>query len=186
MVGYTIIEAFNIMNEIPVVHTKYNESDFLPAPGIPSSQTEEYYIKSNLQTFSQSFDSNGDIPYYADIEIYYQNFLVLNLLTKLGGALTLALTVYTFLFGSMQISPWGKIHQFRFSPFYFMTRNKIHEEFNIIPLIKNDLLKNSSNISQELQINIMQDKINNLEKFLRDYIINIEMLENIDQDKIVV
>ncbi|KAF0543329.1 hypothetical protein F8M41_004110 [Gigaspora margarita] len=44
--------------------------------GIPSSQTEEYYIKSNLQTFSQSFDSNGDIPYYADIEIYYQNFLV--------------------------------------------------------------------------------------------------------------
>ncbi|RIB26529.1 hypothetical protein C2G38_2163196 [Gigaspora rosea] len=84
--------------------------------GIPSSQIEEYYIKLNLQTFSQSFGSTGNTPYYADIEIFYQNFLVaieqefkklkyllnlhyyaLNLLSKLGGALTLALTVVVYL-----------------------------------------------------------------------------------------
>ncbi|CAG8749100.1 6518_t:CDS:2, partial [Gigaspora rosea] len=65
--------------------------------GIPSSQIEEYYIKLNLQTFSQSFGSTGNTPYYADIEIFYQNFLALNLLSKLGGALTLALTVVVYL-----------------------------------------------------------------------------------------
>ncbi|CAG8588182.1 189_t:CDS:2 [Paraglomus occultum] len=130
---------------------------------------------------------------YGTVNISPNSFLnkhVLGSLGLLGGAWSLAITAYTSLFGSKLLTPWGIIHSYCCC-FVRSTRPRLGELFPVLPLQSSRLLDNSSTLdvltsSSNLSFQdnrTLQQRLDALELFLKDYVVDQKYLEHLNAKK---
>ncbi|PKK60105.1 hypothetical protein RhiirC2_793825 [Rhizophagus irregularis] len=114
----------------------------------------------------------SDTEFNSEVRVY----TLFGILGTLGGVWSLMLIVYAFLFGMKRIEPWGLIHKYGWC-FASRTKIKLRKELKKIPFI------NQSNLNNESKI---EERLYSLENFLRENVINVELLDNMnnnDNDK---
>ncbi|CAG8444709.1 8835_t:CDS:2 [Cetraspora pellucida] len=108
------------------------------------------------------------------IETGFDITTVLNSLGLLGGAWSLAAVAYKLLFGDDAIQPFGLVQKYGY--FYKKTQKKLTKFLSTFPLIQ---IPDPSNNIDENRVELLERKINNLELFLRDYVVEVQQLDKI-------
>ncbi|RIB13441.1 hypothetical protein C2G38_2248857 [Gigaspora rosea] len=121
----------------------------------------------------------------ATIETEQRSHTILSSLGLIGGVWSLAICVYKLLFGDDAIRPFGLIQKHGY--FYERTQKKLSKFLSTLPLIQ--LLDSSKNIDDddESRVDQLEKQINDLELFLRDYVVDAQQLDktyiNNERDK---
>ncbi|CAG8463222.1 21123_t:CDS:2 [Gigaspora rosea] len=104
----------------------------------------------------------------------------------IGGAWSLAVCVYKLLFGDDAIRPFGLIQKYGY--FNQRTQKKLSKFLSTLPLVQ--ILDSSKNIvddDDESRVDQLEKQINDLELFLRDYVVDAQQLDkahiNNERDK---
>ncbi|CAG8598820.1 13619_t:CDS:2 [Ambispora gerdemannii] len=157
--------------------------------GIPASYSKETYLTSTFEPdYSQAelFDAKE----YAVIDIRPRSYMVERFreqrsktflvgLGLFGGVWVIATGVYACLFGTNALQPWGLIHRYCF-PNY--NNNHIRTRFPTIPLLSSATNRNfpttNNPESDDAIRSRLEQRINVLELFLKDYVVNAGYLEN--------
>ncbi|RIB22797.1 hypothetical protein C2G38_2173011 [Gigaspora rosea] len=93
----------------------------------------------------------------------------------LGGAWSIAVVIYKLLFGDDAIQPFGLTQ--KHGCFYKKSQKKITKFLPTFPLVQ--LPSTSNNIDDENRAEQLEKKINDLELFLRDYVVEVQQLDKI-------
>lgn len=109
------------------------------------------------------------------IEIEQRTHTVLNSLGLLGGAWSLAAVVYKLLFGDDTIQPFGLVQKYGY--FYKKTQKKLTKVLSTFPLVQ--IPDSSNNIDDKNRAEQLDKKIDNLELFLRDYVVEVQQLDKV-------
>ncbi|CAG8511841.1 15568_t:CDS:2 [Funneliformis caledonium] len=154
--------------------------------GLPSYD-EQPFIVSDLQSMPL-LDEDRDRP-----EVYFSKFVLtvatfqiqveterrirtlLGVFGIVGGASSIAMALYTFLFGANLFRPWGYTQAYCCGLSY-RTYNKLKNSFPVLPLVNSSSLMTKPNPSLQ-DIKELQDRLNSLEMFLKEYVIDVNYLE---------
>ncbi|CAG8650687.1 27787_t:CDS:2 [Gigaspora margarita] len=93
----------------------------------------------------------------------------------LGGAWSIAIVIYKLLFGDDAIQPFGLTQKHGY--FYEKSQKKITKLLPTFPLVQ--LPGTSNNIDDENRAEQLEKKISDLELFLRDYVVEVQQLDEI-------
>ncbi|CAG8613124.1 10656_t:CDS:2, partial [Dentiscutata heterogama] len=107
------------------------------------------------------------------IETEQRTHTILSSLGLLGGVWSIATIAYKLLFGDDSIQPFGLIQ--KFGHFNKLNQKKLTEHLSTIPLVQGSF----NNIDGENRVVRLDKKINNLELFLRDYVVEVQQLDKI-------
>ncbi|KAF0550195.1 hypothetical protein F8M41_024941 [Gigaspora margarita] len=152
------------------------------------------YLTSRKEVTQHLTELRGDI--FTDIsvsldfdtttvETEQRSHTILSSLGLIGGAWSLAVCVYKLLFGDDAIQPFGLIQKRGY--FYARTQKKLTKFLSTIPLVQ--LLDPSKNfdVDDESRIDQLEKQINDIELFLRDYVVDAQQLDkayiNNERDK---
>ncbi|RIB25009.1 hypothetical protein C2G38_2139000 [Gigaspora rosea] len=119
------------------------------------------------------------------VETEQRSHTILSSLGLIGGAWSLAVCVYKLLFGDDAIRPFGLIQKRGY--FYEQTQKRLTKFLSTLPLVQ--LLDSSKNIDDddESRVDQLEKQINDLELFLRDYVVDAQQLDkayiNNERDK---
>ncbi|RIB21951.1 hypothetical protein C2G38_2175166 [Gigaspora rosea] len=152
------------------------------------SDSENVYLKENISSvFLQSITQSNTY------EVLTGD--VLNSLGLLGGAWSLAAVAYKLLFdktfidvkiakkafqlhenmGDDTIRPFGLVQKYGY--FYKKTQKKLTKVLSTFPLIQ--IPNSSNNIDDKNRAEQLEKKIDNLELFLRDYVVEVQHLDKV-------
>ncbi|RIB24704.1 hypothetical protein C2G38_626474 [Gigaspora rosea] len=153
--------------------------------GITPHLDKYYYISIdtqilvNLNGTSYSTLIISPLNYYLHKATEQRNLTLFRSFGLVGGAWTLLTSIYIFLFGTNLLQPFGFIQS---SCLRSQASKKLKESLDI-PLFSShpDRLKHE-NIDEELSLQL-QRRIDTLETFLREYIIDTENYESIISPK---
>ncbi|RIB24993.1 hypothetical protein C2G38_2167035 [Gigaspora rosea] len=140
------------------------------------------YITSRMEVARMQYDSITIVNVQPEfdittVETEQRSHTVLNSLGLIGGAWSLALCAYKILFGDDAIRPFGLL--LNRSYFNKRTQKKLTKFMSTYPLVH--LLDSSNNIDDEddeSRVDHLEQKINDLELFLRDYVVEAQQLDN--------
>ncbi|RIB25004.1 hypothetical protein C2G38_2138997 [Gigaspora rosea] len=120
------------------------------------------------------------------VETEQRSHTILSSLGLIGGAWSLAVCVYKLLFGDDAIRPFGLIQKYGY--FNQRTQKKLSKFLSTLPLVQ--ILDSSKNIvddDDESRVDQLEKQINDLELFLRDYVVDAQQLDkahiNNERDK---
>ncbi|KAG9287579.1 hypothetical protein G9A89_019640 [Geosiphon pyriformis] len=169
--------------------------------GVPPARTDKnHYMIANFETLPFVAVNNSAKNLYARMEIGLMstelsvikersNSTILGMLSALGGAFTIGAGIYTLCFGIELKTPWG-IAQ-RIPGIKGTVRKTLNQEFGLhIPFAKRSPIGKTIKMmgSTEERIaflehynNTLEERQNNLELFLKDYIVDVRYLENIKE-----
>ncbi|CAG8821774.1 8270_t:CDS:2, partial [Cetraspora pellucida] len=108
---------------------------------------------------------------------------ILNALGLFGGAFGLITSFYALLFGADTIKPWGLVqkHLFKVNQ---IVKDKLLVTLESMPFISH-LTNDTNDLKDEILINQLEKRLDLLQLFLRDYVVNVQYLEKIQQSNIV-
>ncbi|CAB4416561.1 unnamed protein product [Rhizophagus irregularis] len=101
--------------------------------------------------------------------------------STLCGAWGLAAAMYSLLFGADTIRPWGIVQSYCYG-FSRLTRRKLKETLPIIPFYDKSYTDANHDLSLDEKIELiplLQSRIDSLELFLREYVVDVNYLDNI-------
>ncbi|CAI2179852.1 6883_t:CDS:2 [Funneliformis geosporum] len=169
---------------------KVINSEYKATLGISPTYDEIPYILSNIQTEPIENDklTNGVLSsivllnvqyFFIKIETEQRTRTVFSIFGLVGGAYGIASTIYIILFGTNVIRPWGCVHHS--CGLRGRTHNKLRKELTVIPLVQNlGVSSNPQEISRELIA--LQSRVNSLEVFLREYVVDVKYMEGLKDD----
>ncbi|CAI2164430.1 5934_t:CDS:2 [Funneliformis geosporum] len=149
--------------------------------GIKPTYYRQYYLMSSIQSVPIDFNT-GDL-FESGVLLVVQNHLIkketeqrtrtfFRFFGLVGGAWGLAAVFYAALFGVDLIRPWGCV-QFYCCGLRNSTYNKLKKTLPIIPLI------NSSESPPPSSGDVaLQQRVEAIEVFLREYVVDVNYLEN--------
>ncbi|CAG8651398.1 10170_t:CDS:10 [Funneliformis caledonium] len=162
--------------------------------GFEPTYYKQNYLLANSQNIPLDFEV-GEI-FASQITLTVQNFLItketelrhetnFSMLALVGGAWSLAAALYAALFGVDLIRPWGWV-QFYCCGVRKKARNKLIKSLPVIPLINNSERPQpptSRDISRDEHA-ALQRRVDALEVFLREYVVDVNYLEAVRVVKI--
>ncbi|CAI2166479.1 7593_t:CDS:10 [Funneliformis geosporum] len=167
--------------------TKYIKRSIIPSwisdIGLFFNHKESAYIKAKFiqGVFVAESERLSGIKVKPDsfinhIETEQITSTYLGMIGVIGGAWGLVVAFYAFLFGASSIHPWGFIqsHCYGIKP---KTQSKLRESLSILPLTDSSLHSTTNEISVE-------ERLRSLEILLREYVIDVEYLQRIENSKI--
>ncbi|CAB4495224.1 uncharacterized protein OCT59_010266 [Rhizophagus irregularis] len=155
--------------------------------GIPSKYETQSYIESTLLPLPNGTSNNmvmmSITPKGAIIQIdrEIRTHTYLSGMGLLGGAWGLAAAMYSLLFGADTIRPWGIVQSYCYG-FSRLTRRKLKETLPIIPFYDKSYTDANHDLSLDEKIELiplLQSRIDSLELFLREYVVDVNYLDNI-------
>ncbi|CAI2168322.1 18060_t:CDS:10, partial [Funneliformis geosporum] len=163
--------------------TKYIKRSIIPSwisdIGLFFNHKESAYIKAKFiqGVFVAESERLSGIKVKPDsfinhIETEQITSTYLGMIGVIGGAWGLVVAFYAFLFGASSIHPWGFIqsHCYGIKP---KTQSKLRESLSILPLTDSSLHSTTNEISVE-------ERLRSLEILLREYVIDVEYLQRIE------
>ncbi|CAG8760156.1 36901_t:CDS:2 [Gigaspora margarita] len=133
-----------------------------------SLYAENVYLKENISSiFLQSITQSNTYQVLPGD--------VLNSLGLLGGAWSLAAVAYKLLFGDDTIQPFGLVQKYGY--FYKKTQKKLTKVLSTFPSVQ--IPDPSNNIDVKNRAEQLEKKIDNLELFLRDYVVEVQQLDKV-------
>ncbi|RIA80025.1 hypothetical protein C1645_839419 [Glomus cerebriforme] len=163
--------------------------------GIPPTYIQIPYITSNLLATSNPYNGTNPKMFVISIKPTSGSIQVdrevrthtyLGGLGLMGGAWGLATAIYAMLFGVDTLRPWGIVQSYCCG-FSRLTKNKLKNTFPIIPFFSKSYLDNKNHLSKfdlsldekiEL-VSILQSRIDSLELFLQEYVVDVNYLNGI-------
>ncbi|CAG8633899.1 15235_t:CDS:2 [Dentiscutata heterogama] len=149
------------------------------------------YITSTIESTLIS-NTTGTQTLFSTINFEPQSFIVqvdtdqrlknvLNSLGLFGGAFGLITSFYTLLFGTGVIKPWGFVqrHLFKVNK---IVQNKLVNTLESMPFISH-LTHDADNFKDDLSVEKLEKRLDLLQLFLRDYVVNVQYLEKIQQSE---
>ncbi|KAF0550198.1 hypothetical protein F8M41_024944 [Gigaspora margarita] len=108
---------------------------------------------------------------------------VLSSLGLFGGVFGLVTSFYALLFGTGAIKPWGLVqrHLFKVNQ---IVQDKLLSTLESMPFISH-LTHDTNDLDDDLSIEKLEKRLDLLQLFLRDYVVNVQYLENIQQSDTV-
>ncbi|RGB29339.1 hypothetical protein C1646_766736 [Rhizophagus diaphanus] len=157
--------------------------------GIPSKYETQSYIESTLLPIPISNVTSNNMllmsimPKGAIIQIdrEIRTHTYLSGIGLLGGAWGLAAAMYSLLFGADTIRPWGIVQSYCYG-FSRLTRRKLKETLPIIPFYEKSYTDANHDLSFDEKIELiplLQSRIDSLELFLREYVVDVNYLDDI-------
>ncbi|GES78850.1 galactose oxidase [Rhizophagus clarus] len=161
--------------------------------GIPPTYENISYIASTL-TSSPLVDASNDQPSVnidiksrgntVQIDKEVRTHTYLNGMGLMGGAWGLAVAIYALLFGTDTLRPWGIVQSYCYG-FSHLTKRKLKKTLPIIPFHEaSSSNTEDSDLSLAEKVKMLQSKIDSLELFLREYVVDVDYLDKI-RDKLV-
>ncbi|CAB4467006.1 unnamed protein product [Rhizophagus irregularis] len=157
--------------------------------GVPPTYEQKPYITSNLVGGPlQNKNSDGMLQFI--IQPKYINTIQLNRevrtrtylgsLGLIGGAWGLAAAIYTFLFGAKTLQPWGVVQSYCCG-FSRLTQKKLKNSLPIVPFSDDHNTKGHqiNSLSLAEQNKLLLSRLNNLESFLQEYVVDVKYLDRI-------
>ncbi|CAG8648236.1 10601_t:CDS:2, partial [Funneliformis caledonium] len=167
-------------------------SAFKSTFGISSNYKEKPYIMSNFQTEPIELNTLTDGVlssrillnaqyFFINVETEQRTRTVFSMFGLVGGAYGIASALYVVLFGTNVIRPWGCVQYS--CGLRNRTQNKLRKELPVIPLINSnpEILNISRENSREELIALLH-RVNSLEVFLREYVVDIKYLKELKED----
>ncbi|CAG8511877.1 15570_t:CDS:2, partial [Funneliformis caledonium] len=175
-----------------VLHVKLNRrirktirSKFIGTLGINPSYDVQPYLRSSIQSMPYPVDFEFPTGLFISNVIFtFPSFLVtveteqrtrtiLGMFGLVGGAWGLAAALYASLFGVDMIRPWGCVQQYCCN----LTRyhNKLKKTLPTIPFV---------DPSPSQNVKELQDRLNALEFVLKEYVVDVKHLENLNNFEI--
>ncbi|RIB29262.1 hypothetical protein C2G38_1198838 [Gigaspora rosea] len=154
------------------------QPDYIIKPYITSRKDEAQKTMSQMEyNMFATISVRPDFD-ITTVETEQRSHTILNSLGLIGGAWSLAILAYKLLFGDDAIRPFGLIQKRGY--FYERTQKKLTKFLSTFPLIQ--LSDSSNNIDDvfddnESRVNHLERKINDLELFLRDYVVEVQQLD---------
>ncbi|PKY16278.1 hypothetical protein RhiirB3_428620 [Rhizophagus irregularis] len=157
--------------------------------GVPPTYEQKPYITSNLVGGQLQNKNSGGMLQFT-IQPKYINTIQLNRevrtrtylgsLGLIGGAWGLAAAIYTFLFGAKTLQPWGVVQSYCCG-FSRLTQNKLKDSLPIVPFSDDPNTKGHqiNSLSLAEQNNLLLSRLNNLESFLQEYVVDVKYLDRI-------
>ncbi|CAB4386958.1 unnamed protein product [Rhizophagus irregularis] len=105
----------------------------------------------------------------------------LNGIGLIGGARGLATAAYALLFGADQLRPWGIVQSYCCG-LSRLTRKRFQKTFPIIPFFDTSYTNTKNRDSSNHDLSLAEEnelRINNLELFLREYVVDVHYLDGI-------
>ncbi|CAG8760392.1 37348_t:CDS:2 [Gigaspora margarita] len=127
------------------------------------------YLKSRSEVARAQYNAKTFITVQGEADIT----TVLNTFGLIGGAWSLAVAVYKLLFGDDAIQPFGFIQKHGY--FHKQTKENLTKFLSALPLVQ--FSDSSNNIDYENHAKKLEKKINDLELFLRDYVVEVQQLD---------
>ncbi|CAB4397306.1 unnamed protein product [Rhizophagus irregularis] len=193
-----MIFAMNTYNIVPNQNYRFTYSNIIREAivpswmddfGVPPTYEQKPYITSNL-VGGQLQNKNLDGFLQFTIQPKYINTIQLNRevrtrtylgsLGLIGGAWGLAAAIYTFLFGAKTLQPWGVVQSYCCG-FSRLTQNKLKDSLSIVPFSDDPNTKGHqiNSLSLAEQNNLLLSRLNNLESFLQEYVVDVKYLDRI-------
>ncbi|CAG8548122.1 19346_t:CDS:2 [Gigaspora margarita] len=141
-------------------------------------------------TIGSSLISNttGPRTLFSTINIEPHSFIVQidtdqSSLGLFGGVFGLVTSFYALLFGTGAIKPWGLVqrHLFKVNQ---IVQDKLLSTLESMPIISH-LTHDTNDLDDDLSIEKLEKRLDLLQLFLRDYVVNVQYLENIQQSDTV-
>ncbi|RIB24994.1 hypothetical protein C2G38_567995 [Gigaspora rosea] len=153
-------------------------------------QTERIpYVTSTIES-SLISNTTASRTLFSTINIEPQSFIVqvdtdqrlktvLNSLGLFGGAFGLVTSFYALLFGTGAIKPWGLVqrHLFKVNR---IVQDKLLSTLESMTFISH-LTHDTDDLKEDLSTEKLEKRLDLLQLFLRDYVVNVEYLENIQK-----
>ncbi|CAG8604574.1 9544_t:CDS:2 [Paraglomus brasilianum] len=171
-----LLSAFGISTG--TLHVPYITTEFENGP-LPAGVVGNGIIMIKPQTF------------VVNVEIEQRSNTVLGAFGLLGGIWSIAVGVYAFLLGGDAINPWGCVQTYCCC-FIRSTRSKLHESFK--PVVPFQFSKESSeespdsssqseNTTESTELTELQNRLNALEQFMQDYVVDIAYLDGLKENE---
>ncbi|POG76549.1 hypothetical protein GLOIN_2v1768947 [Rhizophagus irregularis DAOM 181602=DAOM 197198] len=164
--------------------------------GIPPTYENKSYIESTLLSSSLPMNTSLDRPLISiyiipnsntiqiDREVRARTYL--NGMGLVGGAWGLAAAIYAWLFGADALRPWG-IVQLGCCGFPRSTQKKLEKTLPLIPFFdtsrtdtKDHLSNHGLSLAEKIElIPLLQSRIDSLELFLQEYVVDVNYLNGI-------
>ncbi|CAI2182758.1 6340_t:CDS:2 [Funneliformis geosporum] len=155
----------------------------------PSYYRQGYILPNNIQSYPVDYKA-GDL-FVSSITLTVQNFIIkreteqrtrtlLSVFGLVGGAWSLATAFYAALFGVDMIRPWGCV-QLYCCGIRNKTHNKLKKTLPVIPLVTSSE-KPPPSFSRDVSRDehaALQQRVDALEVFLREYVVDVNYLEDI-------
>ncbi|KAF0464564.1 hypothetical protein F8M41_026517 [Gigaspora margarita] len=110
--------------------------------------------------------------FVVQIETDKRTKTILSLFGLIGGAWGFATTIYTILFGATAIKPWGWIQKYGFK-INNSVQTKLKNTLELIPLV------HYSETSNNLNNYGLKKRLDSLQQFLTEYVVDMQYLEEI-------
>ncbi|KAF0464560.1 hypothetical protein F8M41_026514 [Gigaspora margarita] len=110
--------------------------------------------------------------FVVQIETEKRTKTVLSSFGLIGGALGFATTIYTILFGATALKPWGLIQKYGFK-INNSVQKKLKHTLELIPLVHYSETSNCLNNYE------LKKRLDSLQQFLTEYVVDIQYLEEI-------
>ncbi|CAG8638303.1 4036_t:CDS:10, partial [Cetraspora pellucida] len=146
------------------------------------------YVTSTIES-SLISNTTGPLTLFSTINIEPQSFIVQvdtdqsyhvsNSLGLFGGAFGLITSFYALLFGAGTIKPWGFVqkHLFKVNR---IVQDKLIITLESMPFISH-LTQDTNDLKDDLSTEQLEKRLDLLQLFLRDYVVNVQYLEQIQQ-----
>ncbi|CAB5384483.1 unnamed protein product [Rhizophagus irregularis] len=203
-----MIFAMNTYNIVPNQNYRFTYSNIIREAivpswmddfGVPPTYEQKPYITSNLvggQLQNKNLDGflqftiqpkyintiqlNREVSQIIKYDIFKRTRTYLGSLGLIGGAWGLAAAIYTFLFGAKTLQPWGVVQSYCCG-FSRLTQNKLKDSLSIVPFSDDPNTKGHqiNSLSLAEQNNLLLSRLNNLESFLQEYVVDVKYLDRI-------
>ncbi|CAG8760158.1 36902_t:CDS:2, partial [Gigaspora margarita] len=132
-----------------------------------SKYLNSYPFQNQLSTYSKFIYTVISLNQYT-----LALFNVLNSLGLIGGAWGFAATIYAILFGTNAIKPWGLTQKYGFK-INNSVQTKLKNTLEFIPFVNHPKTTNNLNNHE------LKRRLDSLQLFLTEYVVNVQYLEKI-------
>ncbi|CAI2171781.1 19868_t:CDS:2 [Funneliformis geosporum] len=152
--------------------------------GFPSYDVQPFIVSNLLSMPLTDEQRTRPDAYLSKIGLNIKNFQIqveterrtrslLNVVGLVGGAWSISMVLYTLLFGANLFRPWGCTQAYCCG---YRTYNKFKNTLPVLPLVNSSSLLTKPNPSLQ-DITELQDRLNSLEMFLMEYVVDVKYLE---------